>query len=165
MILKKKTKEEGALSVLNNDIFRIMTLLNNDQTVKKLLINTGKSPLQNSEEVEKDLRDFSICRVPLVPENTDEGSICVISLIKGDIIPEIATADATIAIDIFTPYDQWLIDEGMRPLLLADKIQSLIKTELIQTGGVKYRLSMIMYAQLTDTFLGYRLLFDTVLDD
>lgn len=165
MILMNKAKEEGVLSVLNNDILRLMTALNNEQEIKRLLIYTDKSPLSREADVEADLRDKLIGRIPLVPHNEEDSSICVISLVRGDVESSSLTAYATLSVDVFTPGNQWLIDEGIRPLVLSDKIQKVVQTKMVQTGGIKYRFSSIVSAQLTDVLMGYRMLFEVVLDD
>ena len=67
--------------------------------------------------------------------------------------------------DIFTPANQWVINEGIRPLQIAHVINNLVQNQLSQTGGVKYRLTGFVNAQLSDVLLGYRLLFDSVIDD
>ena len=40
-----------------------------------------------------------------------------------------------------------------------------MRKELKQTGGIKYRLSTIVNAQLSDILLGYRLIYDIVIND
>ena len=40
-----------------------------------------------------------------------------------------------------------------------------MKYELVQTGGVKYRCTGIVHCQLTDILLGYRMLYEAVIDD
>lgn len=40
-----------------------------------------------------------------------------------------------------------------------------MKYELTQTGGVKYRCTGIVHCQLTDILLGYRMLYEAVIDD
>ena len=71
----------------------------------------------------------------------------------------------TIAIDIFTPGNQWIINEGIRPLQIAHVVSNLMKYKLTQTGGVKYRCTGLVNAQLSDILVGYRLLYEAVIDD
>ena len=40
-----------------------------------------------------------------------------------------------------------------------------MKNELTQTGGVKYRCTSIINAQLSDILLGYRMIYEAVIDD
>ena len=58
-----------------------------------------------------------------------------------------------------------MINEGIRPLNIAHVISNLRKYELTQTGGVKYRCTSIINAQLSDILLGYRMIYEAVIDD
>ena len=164
MILNKNIKETDALVNINNDIYRIITIFNDTQELKQFLVNTGKNPLQ-SEKIDKDLRDAQICRVPLLPYDEEQGSIIVVTLINGDVDQKSGSIISTLAIDVFTPGNQWIINEGIRPLMIGHTINNLMRKELKQTGGIKYRLSTIVNAQLSDILLGYRLIYDIVIND
>ena len=72
---------------------------------------------------------------------------------------------AVLCVDVFTPGNQWIIAEGVRPLMIAHAVNNIMKYKVIQTGGVKYRLVDIINAQLSDTLLGYRLIYNAVIDD
>lgn len=165
MILNKSIEETDSFLDINNDIYRIITILNECQELKKLLVYTDMKPLEREENVEKDLRDNQISRVPVLPYNEDEGSLIVVSFISGDMDHKTNAIDGSIAIDIFTPGNQWIINEGIRPLMIGHTINNLMRKELKQTGGVKYRLSTIVNAQLSDILLGYRLIYDVVIND
>ena len=129
MILLKDRKETDSFFSVNNDIYRIITVLNKNQELKKLLIHTNEKPLQG-EEVKKDLRDKQIGRTPLLPYDEEEGSIIVVTMINGDIEPRSTTMLTTLAIDVFTPGNQWIINEGIRPLQIAHAINNLMKDEM-----------------------------------
>lgn len=165
MILNKSIEETDSFLDINNDIYRIITVLNECQELKKLLVYTDMKPLERKEQVDKDLRDNQISRVPVLPYNEDEGSLIVVSFISGDMDPKTNVIDGSIAIDIFTPGNQWIINEGIRPLMIGHTINNLMRKELKQTGGIKYRLSTIVNAQLSDILLGYRLIYDIVIND
>lgn len=165
MILNNKKDELDRFLDINNDISRIINKLNECQPLKKLLVYTDSRPLERKEDVTKDLRDKQISRVPVLPYDEEEGSIIVVTFINGEIDRSSNTMKSSLAIDVFTPGNQWIINEGIRPLQIAHAIDNLIHKELSQTGGVKYRLVDIVNAQLSDILLGYRLLFDTVIDD
>lgn len=164
MILSKNLTETDSFLDLNNDIYRIITVFNDCQELKKLLVHTDKKPLEGAD-IDKDMRDEQIGRVPMLPYNEEEGSIIVVSFVSGILDPSSTTMASVIAIDIFTPGNQWIINEGIRPLQIAHVINNLMKKELKQTGGIKYRLSDVVNAQLSDILLGYRLIYETVLDD
>lgn len=165
MILNKNKTETDSFLDLNNDIYRIITILNNCQELKKLLVYTDKKPLERKEKVEKDLRDKQISRVPVLPYDEDEGSIIVVTAISGDVHDKTETLHVVLAIDVFTPANQWIINEGIRPLQLCHAVNNLMKYELTQTGGVRYRLTDMVNAQLSDVLNGYRLLYEAVIDD
>ena len=164
MILNKNSIETDSFLDINNDIYRIMTAFNEDNELKKMLVHTTKKPLEGSK-VNKDLRDVQISRVPLLPYDEEEGSLVVISLISGEMLNKSEAMHCTLAIDIFTPGNQWIIDEGIRPLMIAHAISNIMKYKLTQTGGVKYRLTDIINAQLSDILLGYRMIYEVVIDD
>lgn len=164
MILLKDKKETDSFLSVNNDIYRIITVFNKCQPLKKLLVHTDTKPLQG-EEIKKDLRDKQISRAPLLPYDEEEGSIIVVTMISGDIIPESTTMATTLAIDVFTPGNQWIINEGIRPLQIAHAINNLMKDEIKQTDGVKYRLTSIINSQLSDVLLGYRMIYETIIDE
>ena len=164
MILLKDKKEIDSFLSVNNDIYRIITVLNKNQELKKLLIHTNEKPLQGAE-VTKDLRDKQISRAPLLPYDEEEGSLVVVTMITGDMEPKTNTILTTLAIDVFTPGNQWIINEGVRPLQIAHIVNNLMKDEMKQTDGVKYRLSSIINSQLSDVLLGYRMIYETVIDE
>lgn len=164
MILLKDRKETDSFLSVNNDIYRIITVLNKNQDLKKLLIHTDNKPLQGAE-VTKDLRDKQISRAPLLPYDEEDGSLVVVTMISGDIEPQSTTMVTVLAIDVFTPGNQWIINEGVRPLQIAHAVNNLMKDEMKQTDGVKYRLTSIINSQLSDILLGYRMIYETVIDE
>lgn len=164
MILMKDRKETDSFLSVNNDIYRIITTFNNNQDLKKLLVHTNDKPLQGAE-VKKDLRDKQIARTPLLPYDEEEGSIIVVSMISGKIQTQANAMKTTLAIDVFTPGNQWVINEGIRPLQITHLINNLMKDEMKQTDGVKYRLSSIVNSQLSDVLIGYRMIFEAVIDE
>ena len=165
MILNKNTIETDSFLDVNNDIYRIMTVLNGCQELKRFLVYTDKKPLEVKNDVTTDLRDKQISRTPVLPYNEEEGSIVVISLISGEMDHKTSTMNTALAIDVFTPGNQWIINEGIRPLMIAHTINNIMRQELKQTGGVKYRLTDIVNCQLSDILLGYRLIYSVVIDD
>lgn len=164
MILLKDRKETDSFLSVNNDIYRIITVFNNNQELKKLLVHTDDKPLQG-KDVTKDLRDKQIGRTPLLPYDEEEGSIIVVSLISGDANMDSTTLSTVLAIDVFTPGNQWIINEGIRPLQLAHAINNLMKDDMKQTDGVKYRLTSIINSQLSDILIGYRMIYETIIDE
>lgn len=164
MLLNKNIKEFDSFLDINNDIYRIVSELNKNQELKKLLKNTGMTPLKGPA-VEMDLRGIQINSTPLIPDNEANGSICVVSVVKGDIDEGTDSINLILAIDVFTPGNQWIVDDGIRPLLIANQVDNIMKNNVNQTGGVKYRLTDFISAKLSDILIGYRLLYGVVIDD
>lgn len=165
MILNKNVMETDSFLDINNDIYRMITVFNDCQELKKLLVYTDKKPLERKKEITQDLRDKQISRVPVLPYDEEEGSLVVVTLVSATESNKTDTLNPTIAIDVFTPGNQWIINEGIRPLQIAHVISNLIKYKFVQTGGVKYRCTDIVNAQLSDILVGYRMLFEAVIDD
>jgi len=165
MILYKNEKETDSFLTMNNDVYRVITALNNNQELKRLLSYTGVNPLEVEADVSVDLRDKQILRAPVIPFNNDEGSFCTVSLTQGMIDMDTGSSYTLLAIDVFTPSNQWIVNQGLRPLLLCHVINTTIKYNLNQTGGIKYRLKKFTDAQLTDVLMGYRMLFEVVIDE
>ena len=163
MILNTNKPEVDAFLTINNDIYRIIKKLDEDQAVKKLLTHTTLKPLQG-KEITKSLIDKQISRVALLPYDEEEGSIINVTFVNGAMSYDSNTMQATIAIDVYTPGNQWIINEGVRPLMIGHAINNIMK-QLEQTDGVKYRLTDILNAQLTDILLGYRFIYVSVIDD
>jgi hypothetical protein len=163
-ILTKSSDFTDSFLDINNDIFRIITAFNKDDELKKLLVNTDFKPLQGSI-VDKDLRDKQISRAPLLPYDDEEGSIVTVTFINGELDSKSESMGTTLAVDVFTPGNQWIIAEGIRPLMIAHAVNNIMKHKLNQTGGVKYRLTDVINAQLSDTLIGYRLIYIAVIDD
>lgn len=164
MILLKDRKETDSFLSVNNDIYRIITVLNKNQALKKLLIHTDEKPLQG-DEVKKDLRDKQISRAPLLPYDEEDGSLIVVTMIDSEMDLESNTMVTALAIDVYTPGNQWIINEGVRPLQIAHAINNLMKDEMKQTDGVKYRLTSVINSQLSDILLGYRMIYIAVIDE
>ena len=164
MIINKNKQEIDTFLSINNDIYRMMKTLDKDQALKKLLVNTDTKPLQG-KDVEKSLVDKQISRVALLPYDEEEGSIVNITLVNGVMDHNTNTFKGTMAIDVFTPGNQWIINDGVRPLIIIHAIDNIIRYQFNQTDGIKYRLTDVLSAQLTDVLLGYRLVYVAVIDD
>ena len=164
MIINKNKQEIDTFLSVNNDIYRMVKVFDQDMSLRKLLVNTDTKPLQG-KDVEKSLVDKQISRVALLPYDEEEGSIINVTLVNGKMEHQTNTFNGTMAIDVFTPGNQWIINEGVRPLIIAHTIDNIMRYKFNQTDGVKYRLTNILSAQLTDVLIGYRLIYTAVIDD
>ena len=158
MIISNNKKENEMLLNINNDIYRIVKGLNEIEDFKRLLICTDYNT-SNEKDLSIDLIDKIIVRTPLVP-NTDT-STCVVTLNQA--IPKRDTYYIELNIDIYTPFNQWLVKEGVRPMLLCNCVKNFMRG-LTQTNGVRYRLKGVSNCSIGSDLKGYRLLYHTIID-
>ena len=165
--LSQIEKESNFFLDLNNDLDRITKLLNLNQDVKKLLYYIDADAL-SKDDVTISLLGLTINKVPLVPLASRTGidaSYIYTTLLMSDVDLLNGVAMTNVAIDILTPTDQWIVNEGIRPLLLSYYINKIMENQFVQTGGIKYRLTQIINIKMSDNLLGYRLIYATGLDD
>ena len=86
-------------------------------------------------------------------------------MINGTVQQDSSALNTTLAIDVYTPGNQWIINEGVRPLMISHFIDNSIKYDFNQTGGVKYRMTDIINSQLSDILLGYRMIYEVMIDE
>ena len=166
-VFSTRNQEAGLFTSLNNDIARIAKVLDADQDIRKLLYYIEKDPL-SQKDVEISLIDKTIWRAPLIPlhnETDKDASYISINLLVQDIGENINVGETTLAIDVWTPPEQWIIDDGLRPLIICDYIDKAMRTSFIQTSGVKYRLRQVINGKLSDRLMGYRLVYETILEN
>ena len=160
MILNKEKKEVDTFLSVNNDIYRMVKALDKDDMLKKLLVNTDSKPLQGSS-VEKSLIDKQITRVALLPYDDEEGSVVNITMINGTLNHNTNTFNNTLAVDVFTPGNQWIINEGVRPLMIAHAVDNFnVYINVIKNSSVPipdnmsilYHLKTSLYCDKIDLF-------------
>ena len=162
-----KNQEASLFLSLNNDITKIAYTLDSIPEIRKLIYHIEKDPLQQ-KEVKTSLVDKTIWRTPLVPlhnETDIDASYISINLLMEDIGNERNNAITTIAIDVWTPPEQWIINDGLRPLIICNYIDKVMRTKFIQTSGVKYRLDQVINAKLSDRLIGFRMVYETILEN
>jgi hypothetical protein len=161
-----KNQEASLFLSLNNDITKIAYTLDSIPEIRKLIYHIEKDPLQQ-KEVKTSLVDKTIWRTPLVPlhnETDIDASYISINLLMEDVGTNKNNAQTTIAIDVWTPPEQWIINDGLRPLVICDYVDKVMKN-FNQTSGVRYRLDRIINAKLSDRLLGYRMVYETILEN
>lgn len=158
MILTNNKQFDEMLLNINNDIYRLVSGLNKDEEFKRLLICTDFTT-NSKKDLSIDLIDKAIVRTPLIP-NIDT-STCAITINQA--IPSNNTYYLQLNIDIYTPLNQWLVKEGVRPILLCHCINNFMKN-FKQTNGVRYRLAKVTNCSLGDDIKGYRLTYNTIID-
>lgn len=162
-----KNQEASLFLSLNNDITRLAVTLDSVPEIRKLLYHIEKDALQR-DEVKGTLVDKTIWRTPLIPlhnETNVDASYISINLLMEDVGQNRNNAITTLAIDVWTPPEQWLINDGLRPLVICHYIDKAIRTKFIQTSGVKYRLDKIINAKLSDRLIGFRMVYETILEN
>ncbi len=157
MVVQNNKKDNEMMLNINNDIFRIAKGLNNCDEFKRLLICTDYNT-STPKDLSVDLVDDLIVRTPLIP--SIDKSVCAITI--NEAIPKDNSYYTQINIDIFTPLNQWIVKEGVRPLLLCHWVDNFMKS-LVQTNGIRYRLYSMSNVALGD-MLGYRLCYHTIID-
>lgn len=161
-----KNQEASLFLSLNNDIAKIAYTLDSIPEIRKLIYHIEKDPLQQAE-VRTSLVDKTIWRTPLVPlhnETDIDASYISVNLLMEDVGTNKNNAQTTIAIDVWTPPEQWIINDGLRPLIICDYVDKVMKN-FNQTSGVRYRLDRIINAKLSDRLLGYRMVYETILEN
>lgn len=161
-----KNQEASLFLSLNNDITKIAYTLDSIPEIRKLIYHIEKDPLQQ-KEVKTSLVDKTIWRTPLVPlhnETDIDASYISVNLLMEDVGTNKNNAQTTIAIDVWTPPEQWIINDGLRPLVICDYVDKVMKN-FNQTSGVRYRLDRIINAKLSDRLLGYRMVYETILEN
>lgn len=161
-----KNQEASLFLSLNNDITKIAYTLDSIPEIRKLIYHIEKDPLQQAE-VRTSLVDKTIWRTPLVPlhnETDIDASYISVNLLMEDVGTNKNNAQTTIAIDVWTPPEQWIINDGLRPLIICDYVDKVMKN-FNQTSGVRYRLDRIINAKLSDRLLGYRMVYETILEN
>lgn len=167
MDLFSSANQEASLFMsLNNDITRIASVLDNDEEIRKLLYYIDKDPLEK-DPVEISLVDKTIWRTPLIPlhnETDIDASYISINLLMEDLEGGRNNSTTTLAIDVWTPPEQWIINAGLRPLIICDRIDRIMNTQFVQTSGVRYRLEQTIYSRLSDRLIGFRMVYGAILE-
>ena len=158
MILNSNKKENEMALNINNDVYRLVKGLNEREDFKRLLICSDYEMKENND-LSIDLIDKVIVRTPLIP-NIDN-SVCAITINKA--LFKDNSYYLQICIDVLTPLNQWLVSDGIRPLLLCNCINNFMD-DFKQTNGVKYRLLDMSSMSLGEDLKGYRLCYHTIID-
>ncbi len=151
---------------LNNDITSIANVLNASQDIKKLIFYIEKDPLER-DNVAENLVDKTIWRTPSIPlfnETEKDASYISIVLLMEEVGEERNAGETVVAIDVWTPPEQWIINDGIRPLVICHHIDKIMRTKYVQTSGVKYRLTKVINSQLSDRLIGFRMVYETILE-
>lgn len=142
-----------------------------DITCEETLLSRAKELNDDGRritEAEANLIDKLICRTPMIPsrDNSREmGSYITINLLEDDLSAGKNFSQATVAIDVWTPPQQWIIDNGLRPYLLCSYVDKVMTNIFRQDNGVKYRLVQVINVKLSDDLLGFRLVYETILEN
>lgn len=162
-------KESNFFLDFNTDIIRMMKIFNSNVNIRKLLYYI-ESDAMSRDSVDGNITfvDKSINRTPLIPLENKLGypsSYIYINLLVADNNEDDNVVTTDIGIDIVSPLGQWIVDEGIRPLMIGNEINKIIKNQFNQVSGMKYRLTQIINVKLSDELFGYRLVFTTGIDD
>lgn len=109
IITNNKPKPNEMALNINNDIYRLLSGLNDVDEFKRLLLCTDFNT-ESQKDLSINLVDKLIVRTPLIP-NTDT-SACAITINKA--LFKDNSYYLQICIDILTPLNQWLVKGGIR---------------------------------------------------
>lgn len=166
-VFSSKNQEADLFLSLNNDINRIAQLLDSIPEIRQLLYYIEKDPLQQPE-LKTTLVDKTIWRTPLIPlhnETDKDASYISVSLLEDDLGAGLNSSNTMIAIDVWTPPEQWIINDGLRPYLICHYIEKAMKRQFVQTSGVRYRLTQVVNAKLSDRLVGFRMVYESILEN
>ena len=134
------------LETLGPNLQKIITRLQANQNLLKLLYYTDKDPLNNKdltkEQIKEEVFEKLIKIIPRVGPKETAKSILAIRVVRGRKNPgNDEFTDLSINIEVFVPLTQWIIkDENLRPFAIMGEIQRSLDNKTIDglgklTGG------------------------------
>lgn len=134
------------LETLGPNLQKIITRLQANQNLLKLLYYTDKDPLNNKdltkEQIKEEVFEKLIKIIPRVGPKETAKSILAIRVVRGrKNSGNDEFTDLSINIEVFVPLTQWIIkDENLRPFAIMGEIQRSLDNKTIDglgklTGG------------------------------
>ena len=134
------------LETLGPNLQKIITRLQANQNLLKLLYYTDKDPLNNKdltkEQIKEEVFEKLIKIIPRVGPKETAKSILAIRVVRGRKNSDNDEfTDLSINIEVFVPLTQWIIkDENLRPFAIMGEIQRSLDNKTIDglgklTGG------------------------------
>ena len=129
------------LGELGSNLQKIVTRLQSNQNLIKLLYYTGKDPLSEpdltEDEIKTEIFNKLIKVVPRVDPKETAASLISLRVVEGSINRENNEfRDITLAIEVFVPLTQWFIkDTNMRPFCIIGEILNSLHNKRINGLG------------------------------
>lgn len=144
---------------------RIVTRLETNQNLMKLLYYTDKDPLNHDdlsqEFIRKNIFEKNLKIVPRVGPKENASSIVAIRVISGRPSINNQFRDVSIGVEVFVPMTQWIIkDSNLRPFAIMGEISKSLNNKNIDGLG---QLTCNSYGLqfLTDEMSDYEMIFTT----
>jgi hypothetical protein len=129
------------LKELGPNLQKIVTRLQTNQTLLKLLYYTDKDPLSNpdltKEQIKSEIFEKLIKVIPRVGPKETAKSIVSIRIVRGrHNLENSEFKEITVSVEIFVPLTQWFIkDENLRPFSIMGEIQKSLDGKTIDGLG------------------------------
>lgn len=152
------------LEDIGPNLQKIITRLQTNQTLLKLLYYTDKDPLSQpdltKEQIQKEIFEKLIKVIPRVGPKETAKSIISFRIVRGRHNPENKEfKDINISVEVFVPLTQWFIkDSNLRPFSIMGEIQKSLDGKTIDGLG-KMQGGDFDLNFLTDEISCYEMLF------
>lgn len=129
------------LSDLGLNLQKIVTRLQSNQNLLKLLYYTGKDPYSeqdlSSQKIKDEIYEKRIKVVPRIGSNETAQSIVTIRVVRGQSNNTNSEfRDFEIDIEVFVPLTQWFIkDSNLRPFAIMGEIHKTLNNKIIDGLG------------------------------
>lgn len=128
------------LESLGPNLQKIVTRLQSDQQLLKLLYYTDKDPLSNndltSQQIKEEIFNTLIKIVPRIKPTETAKSIVALRVVRGRENDNDEFQDISISIEVFVPLTQWLIkDSNLRPFCIMSRILKDLRGKTIDGLG------------------------------
>ena len=129
------------LSDLGLNLQKIVSRLQSNQNLLKLLYYTGKDPLSEadltSEQIKSEVYDKLIKIVPRIGSKETAQSMVTMRVVRGRSNPGNAEfRDFEIDVEIFVPLTQWFIkNSNLRPFAIMGEIHKSLNNKIIEGLG------------------------------
>ena len=136
--MEQKTRN---LKAIGSNLQKIVTRLQSNQNLLKLLYYTDKDPLSkedlNENQIREEIFEKLIKVVPRVGPKETAHSLIAIRVIDGSVNRDNdQIQDISIGIEVFVPLTQWFIkDENLRPFCIMGEIENSLKNKQVNGFG------------------------------
>ena len=152
------------LSDLGLNLQKIVTRLQSNQTLLKLLYYTGKDPYNEEdltpEQIKNEIYDKIIKIVPRIGNKETAQSMVTLRVMRGySNQGNNEFRNFSIAIEVFVPLTQWMIkDSNLRPFAIMGEIHKSLNNKIIDGLG-KMKGGDFQINFLTDEVVSYEMVY------